>query len=322
MASLASVLFSAKMKKPAKANKESEIERRVAHCYSTWGKTYFKEYYRSSEAYPPVHLKIVKDELRRHGAQNVLDAGCGPASMLRELRQFRTRRFGFDLTPGMVDEAKRVLSKQGVPPRHIWMGSVLDPRSYRAPKNGAQHKFASALCFGVLPHIAEAMDKKVFSLLRQNVIRGGLVLVEARNELFSIFTCNRYSFRFLEERLIQPNSWAGIFPGIKKNRVSLLRRLQGHYRMDLPPIRQGKAGEPGYDEVLSRTHNPMIAAQQFAQAGFQKVEVLFYHYHCMPPMFERSNPKWFRKQSLRMENPRDWRGHFMASAFILKGIAA
>ena len=93
------------MKKTAQGNKVWEIEHRVAHCYSTWGKTYFKEYYKSAQAYPPVHLQIVKDELRRHGAQNVLDAGCGPASMLRELRQFRTRRFGFDLTPGMVDEA-------------------------------------------------------------------------------------------------------------------------------------------------------------------------------------------------------------------------
>jgi hypothetical protein len=166
------------------------------------------------------------------------------------------------------------------------------------------------------------MDKKVFSLLRKNVIRGGLVLVEARNELFSLFTCNRYSFSFLEERLIQPNSWEGIPKEIKKRKSAVLQRLQGHFRMDLPPIRQGKAGEPGYDEVLSRTHNPIIAADQFAKAGFRKVEVLFYHYHCLPPMLERSNPKWFRKQSLRMENPRDWRGHFMASAFILKGIAA
>ena len=310
------------MKKTAQVDKAWEIEHRVAHCYSTWGKTYFKEYYKSAQAYPPVHLQIVKDELRRQGAQNVLDAGCGPASMLRELRQFRTRRFGFDLTPGMVDEAKRVLSKQGVPPKHIWTGSVLDPRAYRGPKDGVRHKFDSALCFGVLPHIPEAMDKKVFSLLRENVVRGGLVLVEARNELFSLFTCNRYSFRFLEERLICPDAWAGIPKGIKKNTAAALRRLQGHFRMDLPLIRQGKAGEPGYDEVLSRTHNPMIAAEQFAQAGFGKVEVLFYHYHCLPPMFESANPEWFRKQSLRMENPRDWRGHFMASAFILKGIAA
>ena len=54
----------------------------------------------------------------------------------------------------------------------------------------------------------------------------------------------------------------------------------------------------------------------FATAGFREVEVLFYHYHCLPPMFERELPELFRRQSVAMEDPRDWRGYFMASAFI------
>ena len=89
--------------------------------------------------------------------------------------------------------------------------------------------------------------------------------------------------------------------------------------MDLPPVRGGKSGEPGYDEVLSRTHNPLSLRDQFASAGFENVRLLFYHYHCLPPMFERNDPKLFRKLSIGMENPLDWRGHFMASAFIIAG---
>jgi hypothetical protein len=56
------------------------------------------------------------------------------------------------------------------------------------------------------------------------------------------------------------------------------------------------------------------------EAGFRNVEVLFYHYHCLPPMFERVMPEDFRKQSVAMEDPRDWRGYFMASAFIVTGV--
>jgi hypothetical protein len=91
------------------------------------------------------------------------------------------------------------------------------------------------------------------------------------------------------------------------------------FRMDVPPIRKGKSGEPGYDEVLSRTHNPLVLREQFAAAGFSNVRVLFYHYHCMPPMFEARMPEIFRKLSMEMENPNDWRGYFMASAFIVTG---
>lgn len=308
------------MKKFNRPRSLREIQEQVAHCYSTWGKSYFGDYYRSSRAYPPVHLAIVKKELSHHGARNVLDAGCGPASMLRALRGLGRQRYGFDLTPAMVNEARRVLALQGVPSHHVWKGSVLEPSAYRRPDAKKPGGFESALCFGVLPHIPEKADSKVFSFLRKSVVPGGLVMVEARNELFALFTCNRYSYRFLTERLVRPQDWKRLSPGVRKRSGTLLRRLQRHFRMDLPPIRRGQAGEPGYDEVLSRTHNPLVAARQFAQAGFRDVEVLFYHYHCLPPMHEKAVPDFFRKQSLRMEKPRDWRGHFMASAFILKGI--
>ena len=82
---------------------------------------------------------------------------------------------------------------------------------------------------------------------------------------------------------------------------------------------EGKSGEPGYDQVLSRTHNPFTLRQKFEAAG-SNVQTLFYHYHCLPPMFEQAMRDQFRKLSVAMEDPTDWRGHFMASAFILAGV--
>ena len=89
--------------------------------------------------------------------------------------------------------------------------------------------------------------------------------------------------------------------------------------MDMPPVRKGKQEEPGYDQVLSRTHNPLTMKKLFASAGFRDVRLLFYHYHCLPPMLEKELPELFRKESLAMEDPEDWRGYFMASAFLLAG---
>ena len=89
--------------------------------------------------------------------------------------------------------------------------------------------------------------------------------------------------------------------------------------MVLPPVRKGKAGEPGYDEVLSRTHNPFELKALAEPQGLVDVEILFYHYHRLPPMVEHLVPGLMRAESVAMENPRDWRGHFMASAFVLAG---
>jgi 2-polyprenyl-3-methyl-5-hydroxy-6-metoxy-1,4-benzoquinol methylase len=307
--------------KPRRPVSPGKVEKQVAHCYSTWGKTYFKDYYRSPNAYPPVHVSLVEKELKSRGAANVLDAGCGPASMLRLLRFLRAERYGFDLTPEMVEEAKWVLGRQGVDSSQVWEGSVLDSASYKLPASKKSKLFDAAVCFGVLPHIAEKNDPVVFTNLRKAVRKGGVVLVEARNELFSLFTSNRYTYEFITGKLADTKSLRGASTSEKNKLREAFDRYQQLFRMDLPPVRKGKAGEPGYDEVLSRVHNPLVARQQLQEVGFRDVRVLFYHYHCLPPMMEVAAPRFYRRRSLAMENPEDWRGHFMASAFILTGIA-
>jgi SAM-dependent methyltransferase len=243
----------------------------------------------------------------------MIDAGCGPASMLRTFSGLGMELFGFDLTPEMVREAKRVMSDLGTSPVHIWQGSVLDPAAYRV---NASAPYDAAICIGVLPHVREQDDMVVLSRLRDAVRPGGLVLLEARNQLFSLFTLNRYSRDFFLNELIGQASFADVdMAGFSAATAELNRS----FRVDLPPVRRGAQGEPGYDEVLSRTHNPLVLKQQMADAGYRDIELLFYHYHALPPMLERHLPEQFRAKSLAMENPRDWRGHFMASAFILAG---
>jgi SAM-dependent methyltransferase len=290
-------------------------EAAVRACYSTWAQSYHTDYYTGKAAYPPVHRDLVRRLLAESGARSVLDAGCGPASMLRHLADLQADLYGFDLTPEMVEEARRVMGPLGVAPDRIWEGSVADPAAFRPPQR-EPGSFDAAICIGVLPHVPAELDEAVIRNLRDSVRPGGLVALEARNQLFALFTLNRYSYGFFEDKLIRraeleqtgPAELAAAFAG-----------LQDRFRMDLPPVRGGKSGEPGYDEVLSRTHNPLLLNQQLEAAGLDRVELLFYHYHCLPPMFEAMLPEFFRAQSLAMEDPRDWRGHFMASAFIAVG---
>jgi SAM-dependent methyltransferase len=293
----------------------------VRACYSTWSGTYYDEYYGQKASYPPVHRELLKRLLAEAGARTILDAGCGPASFLRDLADAGLDRYGFDLTPEMVAEARRVLGAQGVPADHVWEGSVLSTESFRPP--GQNRRFDAAVCVGVFPHIPEEADLTVIGHLRNAVKEGGLVVIEARNQLFSLFTLNRPTWEFFAnellplERLRAPNGANA--PGVER----ALDEIQQHFRMDLPPVRKGKAGEPGYDEVLSRTHNPLVLREQFAAAGFTNVRLLFYHYHCLPPMTASHAPEVFQAESLAMEaRPEDWRGYFMASAFLLAGTRA
>jgi SAM-dependent methyltransferase len=297
----------------------SAAEESVRACYSTWSGNYYDEYYGAKAAYRPVHSALLRQALREANARTLLDAGCGPASFLRELDEEGIDRYGFDLTPEMVAEARRVLASQGVPADHVWEGSVLAPEAFRRPSGEPPHSFDAAVCVGVFPHIPADADDAVIRSLRGAVRQGGLVVIEARNQLFSLFTLNRYSYQFFLDELIHAadlEARAGAEAGELRRALAV---LANQFRTDLPPVRKGKANEPGYDEVLSRTHNPLVLRQQFADAGFQDVRLLFYHYHCLPPMLADFLPDFYRRESLAMEDPADWRGHFLASAFLLTG---
>lgn len=292
----------------------------VRSCYSTWSNHYYDDYYHNVAAYPPVHTEIVRKLLRSANTRTLLDAGCGPASMLRDLDNLGLERWGFDLTPEMVIEARRVLAAQGLPPERIWEGSVLDPAAFRL-NAAAPERFDAAICFGVLPHVPASADLQVLANLRDAVRPGGLIVVQARNQLFALFTLNRYSREFFRDVLIEE---CALIQHVTDDAelaalTKALASLDERFRTDLPPVRRGESAEPGYDEVLSRTHNPLLLRQQAEAQGLDDVQVMFYHFHALPPMLEDQAPALFRRASLAMENPRDWRGHFMASAFLVVG---
>lgn len=292
-------------------------EEKVRACYSTWGHTYYEEYYGSGAPYPPVHADLLRRLLHADGVRTVLDAGCGPASFLRDLPE-SIEGYGFDLTPEMVDAGREVLAAQGEPADRLWVGSVVDADAFRHP-SGTPDRFDAAVCVGVLPHVPAEADEVVVANLRESVVPGGLVAVEARNELFALFTLNRYSRDLFVERLI-PVEVLRESAGDSDDVPAVLAQVEGMFRTDLPPVRKGKADEPGYDEVLSRTHNPFELRATFDAAGLVDVRVLFYHFHAVPPLAAGDAATAARAASLAMEHdPEDWRGYFMASAFFVVG---
>ncbi len=308
---------------PTEETDRQRIEAAVRQCYSTWGTTYHDDYYGEGAPYPPVHVELLRRLVKESGARTLLDAGCGPASFLRYIARDGIDVFGFDLTDEMVAEAKRVFAELGLDSSRIWRGSVLDPEAFLRPESaGGAGIYDASVCVGVLPHVAEEHEAVLFSNLHEAVRRGGTVIVEARNQLFSLFTLNRPSHEFFLRELIRAEPLMERAGNERPKLQHALDQLQRQFRMDLPPIRRGKAGEPGYDEVLSRTHNPLVLRERFAGAGFRDVRVLFYHFHALPPMLASELPELFLHESIAMERAEDWRGYFMASAFLLCGTKA
>lgn len=295
---------------------ERGVLEQVQACYSTWSDSYYRSYYGDDAAYPPVHRELIRGLVADADARTVLDAGCGPASLLRDLDAPGRELFGFDLTPQMVDEAGRAL-----PSATIWSGSVTDPAAFRrsgTPEAG----YDAALCCGVLPHVPEADEDAVLRSLVGAVRPGGLVVAEARNALFALFTLNRYSWELFRDQLVRPDVLRELAtPDELDGLQAAIDELRASFRTDQPAAREGETASPGYDEVLSRTHHPLALADALARAGARRPRLLYYHFHPLPPMLERHAPALFRRAALAMEDPEDPRGLVMASAFLAVGTA-
>ena len=217
----------------------------------------------------------MRDIITSHGVRTLLDAGCGPASFLRSLFSTQIKLYGFDLTNEMVNEAKRVFSLAGHDQDSIWEGSVLDKNAYTPPGVLTPPNYEAVICTGVLPHIPEEMEETLFMYLYQNVATGGIVIIEARNALFSLFTLNRHSFDFFSKDLLQADELRSKASGDEKFVEDSLDLIGERFRMDLPQVRKGNGEDPGYDEILSRMHNPFVLSNKLESAGLKKSDLYF-----------------------------------------------
>jgi SAM-dependent methyltransferase len=289
----------------------------VRRCYSTWSTTYHDEYYGEGAAHPPVHRDLLLRLLADSDARDVLDAGCGPASFLRHLEGTGIRPYGFDLTPEMVAEARRVLGDDDA----VWQGSALDPGAFHPPGDPGR-RFDAAVCAGVLPHVPAGSERAVLASLAGAVRPGGLVAATARNELFGLFTLNRYSRDLFHELIDVDGLRAQALPGEREGLEGGLAALEERFRVDLPPRRTGTDDAPGYDEVLSRAHNPLALRDAAEAVGLRDVRLLFLHFHRLPPLAADGVPDLQRRASLAMDaDPGDPRGLVMASSVVVAGTA-
>ena len=126
------------------------------------------------------------------------------------------------------------------------------------------------------------------------------------------YTLNKYSYEFFLKNFINE----------KLLSKKLLKDVKSFYEKKLDIKNQSNSSNKiNFTEILAKFHNPLtLGKEMFGPSGFLIKDIHFYHFHVLPPIFEKQNPKLFRKLSLKSEKPNDWRGYFMASAFVVEAI--
>jgi len=271
----------------------------IKRYYDNQAKEYADVYKDNYEGYPAnqIRLELIVKHLKEKNIKTVLDCGCGTCGpMIRLLNEgFDVK--GFDFSEEMVNQGKEELKKSDYDPELVFLGDIEDPFQVFG-------SFDSAIALGVFPHLSNA--QKALSNIEKRLNPKGSVFIEFRNGLFSLFSFNKYTYEFLFNKLMD------ISPLPEEARREITNYFYGRLEMD-----EWKPNE--YGNTGANFHNPLtIGPWLFNPCGFTIEKIHFYHYHGLPPMFEKKYPKEFRELSLKMEDPDDWRGYFMASAFVVE----
>jgi len=268
-----------------------------------------------SRPYPANYfrLQLLLNSFAARGLKRIIEVGVGEGTPLCTLGKAGLEVWGFDISSAMVEASRARMREHGMDPDHIFWGDIQDPTTYAHVFRDGQ--FDGLMAMGVMPHVTN--DDMVLENIAALVRPGGVVFIEFRNSLFSLFTFNRYTADFILNDLL-----AGVSSEIK---AAVAKDLETRLRMDMPPMRttvEG-SGAPGYDAILSRFHNPFEVVDLFSRHGFQQSKLLWYHYHPAMPYLENSMPTLFREEAVRLEHEASgWRGLFLCSAFVVEAVKA
>jgi cyclopropane fatty-acyl-phospholipid synthase-like methyltransferase len=208
----------------------------------------------------------------------------------------------------MVKRARARLEQAGLPASTVCWGDIQDCVTFAHQLRDGP--FDAAIAAGVLPHVDN--DALFLENLKMLLRPGGTALVEFRNKLFSLFTFNSKTRELIVEDLLR-----GVDPAVVR---AVDEDLQGRLALEEPRPRTSRPdGAPGYDEILSRFHNPFELLDAFARAGYADARIHWYHYHPAPPLLEGELGEAFRRAAFALEHdPSDWRGYFLCSAGVVE----
>jgi SAM-dependent methyltransferase len=293
-------------------------ERGVGEYYRSVAAGYREQYEPGYSEYPAnlERLNLILARLEELGARSVLDCGCGEGTPIRRIHEQGIEVWGFDFEPAMVELARENLGEIGLGDR-VWHGDISDPESLRPPDVDVPETVDVCTAMGVFPHVADEIA--ALEGMASKIGPGGKLLIEFRNELFALFTLNRYSLEFFRDELIDFAAARDRHPDQAATLDEVQRELATFFRVDQPPRRTGDSDAPGYDEIEAKFRNPLVIGELFAAAGLVVDRIHYYHFHAFPPLFESRAPALFRTLSLELEHDRaDWRGAFMCSAFVVE----
>lgn len=276
---------------------------------ATYADQYDPEKLWTNAEYPAnfFRLELVRRLLRDADVSSVYEFGAGDATPLTRIASDGIQVAGNDISPEMVKFAQANLEAAGLDRAAVSLLDVQDSMAI-ATERERVGVFDAVMALGVIPHVHD--DHQFVAAMDTFLRPGGKLLLQFRNAMFSMFTFNRLTKEFIMDELLN---------GVTEDIRSVVERdLNSRLAVDKPPVRTRPTGD-GYDEILSRFHNPFELSDLVRSLGYVDVKFHWYNYHPAYPMLAGEiDPRAYRQAQMDLEGDPGWRGMFLCSAGLIE----
>lgn len=238
---------------------------------------------------------------QRPGAR-VLDYGCGQGRLLNELLGRGYDAFGYEPSVGMADVARQHFMQDH--------GDRLIGGSADNLSSWPDAHFDVVLLMGVTQYLSDQELVETVARCRRLLSPEGTLLVTFQNGLFDLFTFNKYTVDALMHMVLGASLTPPERPAVQAAIEALL----------VNPTMPAHSSSRARDNVFVRLSNPLTIDADLAALGFARRNLWFYEWFGLPPLATATAPETAAriKSSFEVERAQDWRGHFMANAFLVE----
>jgi len=205
---------------------------------------------------------LIPDELYCAGKQ-ILDFGCGDAVLFPEFLKAGANIQGVDISEEMIKLAQERLKSLGYDPGLVRCVNVEYLKSIPTGSLDA------LMSFVVMIYFTDEEEKVFYQEASRIVKPGGYLILSHSNELFDMFSLNRYTVRFFKNHFVKDPSFHSDLENLFKAK-------------DIPE-------NPRFYNVRE---NPLVYKHKLARSGFEEIRQEFFNFHFAPPplLKERSYP--------------------------------
>ena len=284
--------------------RSKNMQKDVAEHFDKIAKGHKDIAYRNPYAMNAIRLRIVHDMLNDVESGKLLDAGCGDGVPLLSFLEKGWDAYGIDQSINMVKEAQIHIEQKGYNKKRVLQKSLLDLKTF------ADNSFDVVTCLGVMYYVKD--DVTAYKHINRILKPGGIFICSQQNELFDLFTFNKYTLRFFNNNIMP------LVCNEERNR--LLNQMSKLITNPKEPIRHDKYS--ARDIVFTRAENPLIYHEKLSQYNFViKSAPVYFGIHILPPLI-MNKYSWLKEKSdhMQYELRNDWRSLFMGAHFLIKAM--